>query len=233
MIFVYVLWWYDLAVCLVIAWGISFLIWHDYYSLEGIGNHPSYNIKMASENMKSVLLLDIIPLVVVASSCGTFTMSEIFFHAFNRNIQLITLVICALTWLHAIIFVFILIAIYFWSLYINKIPPMTQVFTLFLLLGPMGQGSFGVLLLTDNIKKYAGKYYPTDNITREQEILTIAVPWCFKILGMVSAMALLAMGYFFTVISVVSILSYYNKKEIENETGKVKRVYTFHKGFWG
>lgn len=50
---------------------------------------------------------------------------------------------------------------------------------------------------------------------------------------MVSAMALLAMGYFFTVISVVSILSYYNKKEIENETGKVKRVYTFHKGFWG
>ncbi|EJS41450.1 ssu1p [Saccharomyces arboricola H-6] len=233
MIFVYVLWWYDLAVCLVTAWGISFLIWHDYYSLDGVGDHPSYNIRMASENMKSVLLLDIIPLVVVASSCGTFTMSEIFARTFNRNIQLITLVICALTWLHAITFVCVLITIYVWSLYINKIPPMTQVFTLFLLLGPMGQGSFGVLLLTDNIRKYVKKYYPSDNITTEQEILFIMVPWCFKVLGMVSALALLAMGYFFTVISVVSIISYYNTKDIDNETGRVKRVYTFHKGFWG
>ncbi|CAI4053302.1 Ssu1p SKDI_16G1830 [Saccharomyces kudriavzevii IFO 1802] len=233
MILVYALWWYDLAVCLVIAWGISFLIWHDYYSLDGVGSYPSYNIRMASENMKSVLLLDIIPLVVVASSCGTFTMSDIFARAFNRNIQLITLVICALTWLHAIIFVSILITIYFWSLYINKIPPMSQVFTLFLLLGPMGQGSFGVLLLTDNIKKYVDKYYPTDNITREQEILTIMVPWCFKVLGIISAMAMLAMGYFFTVISIASIVSHYDTRETENETGKVKRVYTFHKGFWG
>ncbi|CAI4054412.1 hypothetical protein SUVZ_16G1960 [Saccharomyces uvarum] len=233
MIFVYVLWWYDLAVCLVTAWGISFLIWQDYYFVDGVGNHSSYSARMASDHMKSVLLLDIIPLVVVASSGGTFTMSRIFGTTFDRNIQLLTLVICALVWLHALIFVFILITIYFWNLYINKIPPMTQVFTLFLVLGPLGQGSFGILLLTDNIRKYVEKYYPRENITMEQEILTIMVPWCFKVLGMTMALALLAMGYFFTVISVVSILSYYNERVVDEETGKVKRVYTFHKGFWG
>lgn len=230
----YVLWWYDVAISLACAWGISFLIWQKYYFAEEKYEYQFYNYRMAREELKSTLLLLFIPLVVAASSSGSFTMSDLFSETFNRNIQLMTMVVTTLMWLHAIIFVFILIVIYFWSLYVNKIPPLRQIFTMFLLMGPMGQGSLGVLLLTDNIRLYVEKYYSGTGLNENYNILLLTIPWCFKILGLMSALALLAMGFFFTVLCFISIASYSGTR-VEVCVGdekKFKRIYDYHKGWF-
>lgn len=230
----YVFWWYDVAISLFCAWGISFLIWQKYYFLEDKDEYQSLNDRMATEELKSVLLMLFIPLVVAASSSSIFTMSDLFSDTFNRDIQLMTMVVTTLIWLNAIILVFIFIVIYFWSLYVNKIPPLRQVFTLFLLIGPMGQGSFGILLLTDNIRLYVDKYYSNTGQNMNYDILLLVIPWCFKILGLMAALALLAMGFFFSVLCFISIASYFGKK-VEVRVGdemKFKRIYNYHKGWF-
>lgn len=228
---VYVLWWYDIIISVFIAWGVTFIIWQNYYFHDGLGEWKHEFEKMAAEHLRSVLLLAIIPMIVGTACSSLFTMSDLFTLTFNRNIQLLTMVITALIWFHAIIFVFILLFLYFWSLYVFKIPSMSQVFTMFLVLGPMGQGSFGILLLTNNIKLYVDQYYHPTQDNMEYNILLITVPWCFKIFGMIIAMGLLAMGYFFTIISVVAIISYGNERDPTNN--KKRQIYRFHQGFWG
>ncbi|CCK67869.1 Ssu1p KNAG_0A01800 [Huiozyma naganishii CBS 8797] len=238
MIFVYALWWYDIAVSIVIAWGLSFVMWHKYYFPEGLGKGEKGHEKVAAEYLKSTLLLAVIPLVVAASSSSIWVMSGLFGRTFNRNIQLLTMVITVLIWLHAILFVAVLVFIYFWSLYLFKIPPMAQVFTLFLVLGPMGQGAFGILLVSDNVLLYTQQYYPVPGaasggtLSTAEDVLLLAVPWCFKVLGLIYALALLAVGYFFTIICIIAMLSYRKHKEI-NAAGKPRRIYNFHTGFWG
>lgn len=238
MIFIYLLWWYDLVVSLFTAWFISFLIWQDYYYYtENYSDKYPIDIdidrqNLATKNLKSTLLLNVIPLVVVTASGALFTMTGLFTKTFNRNIQLLTIVICLLVWLHAILFVGILVSIFFWNLYVNKLPKMQQVFTMFLVLGPFGQGAFGILLITNNIKLYVEKYYPLTTNLNESNLLIITIPWCFKIFGIICAFALLSMGYFFTIISFVSLVSYINTKE-QNNKGKHITILHFHKGFWG
>lgn len=232
---VYVLWWYDIIVSVLIAWGVTFIIWQNYYFQDGLGPYRFKSEKMAAEHMKSVLLLAIIPMVVATSSISIFIMSDLSTLALTRNIQLLSMIIATLIWLHAIIFVFILIGIYFWSLYIFKIPPMSQVFTMFLVLGPMGQGAYGILLLTNNVNKYTQTYYTsTISNNSNNNILLIAVPWCFKIMGLLISMALLSMGYFFTIITIVAIISYSRSKYPGVKgPGKTTRIYHYHQGFWG
>lgn len=225
---VYILWWYDIIVSMFIAWGITFLIWQNYYFQDDLGKWNFEFEKVAAEHLKSVLLLAVIPLVVGSSSISIFIMSDLATITLNRNIQLLTMVVVTLLWLHAVIFVFILIGIYFWSLYIFKIPPMSQVFTMFLVLGPMGQGAYGILLLTNNIHIYTQTYYPND----PSNVLLLTVPWSFKVLGLILSMSLLSVGYFFTFISIVAIISY-SRKHYSGIKGENTRIYHFHQGFWG
>lgn len=230
----YIFWWYDVLISLICAWGISFLIWQKHYYPDSNDSRISLNEKMARENLGTTLLLLVIPLVVAASSSSIFTMTELFSTTFNRNIQLMTMVVTSLMWLHAIIFVFILIFINFWNLYVNKIPAMLQVFTLFLFLGPMGQASYGILLITENVKLYTQKYYPITNFHTEPGVLSLVVPWCFKIFGLLAALALLSMGYFFTIFALLTISTYYNTR-VQITSGQkslTKRIYHFHKGWF-
>ncbi|CAB4255793.1 similar to Saccharomyces cerevisiae YPL092W SSU1 Plasma membrane sulfite pump involved in sulfite metabolism and required for efficient sulfite efflux [Maudiozyma barnettii] len=242
MIFIYLLWWYDITISMLTAWGISFLIWQDYYYTEDWANKYPVGTdrqKIATQNLKSTLLMNVIPLVVGTASGALFTMTNIFTITFNRNIQLLTMVICILLWLHAILFVGILVTLFFWNLYVNKLPKMQQVFTMFLVLGPLGQGAFGILLMTNNIKTYVDLYYPAITSIQapkgsETALLTLLIPWCFKIFGLITSLALLGMGYFFTIITFVAIFSYLPVKEESTTptTNKKITMLTFHKGFW-
>ncbi|QLG74942.1 hypothetical protein HG535_0H02690 [Zygotorulaspora mrakii] len=231
---IYVFWWYDVFVSLLCAWGISFLIFQKHYYPDFTCDEKGLRRKMVNENLNSTLILLVVPLVVAVSSGGVFTMTDLFSATFNRNIQLMTMVVTALMWLHAVIFVFILIVIYLWNLYVNKIPTMAKVFTMFLLLGPMGQASFGVMLICDNVKLYTEKYYQVSELTTDYGILAISVPWCFKIFGLLSALALLSMGYFFTVLGLMALSSYYNTKicTVQGNETKIQRIYHYHKGWF-
>ncbi|QLQ81543.1 hypothetical protein HG537_0F03040 [Torulaspora globosa] len=229
----YALWWYDVATSLIGAWGISFLLWQRFPKANNKESHLTVpNAHVSTEGLKSVLVLLVVPLVVASSSSSYFTMTDLFAEIYSRKTQLTILVITALIWLHAVIFVFIIITIFFWSLYVNKIPPMGQVFSLFLLLGPMGQASYGIVLLTEDVRLYVFKYYTAS--TTNQDILLLTVPWCIKIIGLLLALALLAMGYFFTTIGFAGVASYYRTTTEEEYNGqiRIKRIYHFHKGWF-
>lgn len=233
MMLAYVLWWYDVILCLCCTWGISFIIWRKFNSSIDGSDYRTPNEKMSKEGLKCALVLLIVPMFVAASCSGKFVMTDLFTSLFSRDIQLMVLVLTALIWLHAVIFVFIVITIIFWGFYINKIPPMRQVFTLFLLLGPMGQASFSILLLTEDVRTYIIKHYPRSTSMNDYDILLLTIPWCFKIIGLLLALALLAMGYFFTVIGFMAVASKYNETAEIKENGqvRVKRIYHFHKGW--
>lgn len=227
----YALWWYDQLISLLTAWGVSFLIWQKYdFDKNDISPHVTPNQKSAAETLKSVLLLGVIPLVVASSSLGGFTMSPIFIKYFGRHIQLLNIFVCALSLFHALIFVFFIITIYIWSLYVNKIPPMGQVFSMFLILGPLGQGSYSFLLIGENVEKYTHLYYRPGH-PYYNELLVEIIPWCFKIIFLLLVLALVSLGYFFTFLCFISILSYSKTKDATGP--KVKRIYTFHKGWLG
>lgn len=231
---VYVLWWFDVAVSLVCAWGLSFLIWQKFQSRAKADSYRTPNEQVSVEGLRSVLVLLVVPLVVAASSSASFTMTDLFSATFTRTTQLTVLVVTSLIWLHAVIFVFIIITIFFWSLYVNKIPPMGQVFSMFLILGPMGQASYGILLLTDDVRLYVTKYYSPSDSDPQYNILLLTIPWIMKIIGLLVALALLAMGYFFTIIGFAAVASYYGTTVEEELRGRVrhKRIYHFHKGWF-
>lgn len=237
---VYVLWWYDLALALLSAWGISFLVWQKHFK-GPLGKHRTHREKVMYEHLNSTLLLIVIPLVVNSSSSGLFTMTDLFTTTFNRNIQLLTLAITVMVWLQAQGFVAILFVINFWNFYVNKLPAMRQAFTIFLFLGPMGQGAYGINLLTEDIRLYVVRYYNGnhDNITDtysdlQRQILLLAVPWSFKIIGLLLGLLLLSFGYFFTVVGFTSLSSHWKSStELQIGSGiKRDRIWNFHRGWF-
>ena len=156
-------------------------------------------------------------------------MSELFKLNMNRNIQLLTLVVTALIWLHALLFVIWVIAIYIWNLYVNKIPPLQSITTVFLLIGPMGQGAYGILLLTDNVCKYIELFYPTTASNGDYHIIRLAVQWSFKVSGIILGLLLIANGIFFTILSLAAIASYANTIVASS---KDDRISTFRSNWW-
>lgn len=221
---VYILWWYDLTSSMFIAWGITFSIWKGHYITE-FHPHDSKATKMMRENLQTVLLLPVITLVVASSGSSIFASTDLFIQTFGRNIQLMTLTVTFIVWLHAIGFVAIILSIYAWNLYVNKLPQVNKVFSVFLCLGPMGQGAFGILLLTDDIFKYILKYYPIDsNSDPKDYVVTLSVAWFFRIFGLIASLTLLAAGFFFTLLCVFTILSFSREHK--------KAVFTYQKAWW-
>lgn len=248
MVFCYILWWYDTVISVATAWGISFLIWSDrsHYinasSVDGSASTsaPKHPMRQYIQELRSTLLLCVLPIIVATSCSANMMIVAMKDGHFNRNVQLLTIVITAFLWTHGIIFVLVIIGIFFWSLYVNKMPKLTQVFSMFLVVGPLGQGSFGILQLSESVLDYVKKYYPMGSLDDGSKILYYSVPWSFKIVGLFLAMMLLSTGYFFTVISLISIASYSTKEEIvtvvnpdNTSVTKTTRIHHFHKGFWG
>ncbi|SCU94807.1 LANO_0E08218g1_1 [Lachancea nothofagi CBS 11611] len=227
-ILVYVLWWVNAALSLSSAWGISFCLWlkHSRYW----ANEDADPVKKAMrQQLQSVLLLPVVPLVVLSSSSGIFTMSDLFLANTNRNVQLLTLGVTALIWFNALLLTVLILSTYTWNLYVNKIPPVRMIFTMFLVVGPMGQGSYGILLFTDNIKKYIEQYYPSVLADGEIHLISVAVQWSFKVCGIILGLLLISNGIFFTLLSFAAIISYANTLKTSNAGF---RISDFHKGWW-
>ncbi|CEP61884.1 Ssu1p LALA0_S04e02872g [Lachancea lanzarotensis] len=227
-IFVYVQWWITVMLSLGSAWGITFCIWlknSRYWDC----TDPMPHHRNMQHRLQSTLLLPIVTLVVVASSSGIFTMSKQFVEHTSRNVQLLTLGVTALIWFNALLLVVLVASTYIWNLYVNKIPPIGMIFSMFLVVGPMGQGSYGILLFTNNIKQYIELYYPLSVADGEAYLVSMVVKWSFKVCGIVLALLLIANGIFFTFVAFAAIVSYgYTLRN--SHTGP--KISTFHKGWW-
>ncbi|KAH3901142.1 uncharacterized protein SCDLUD_002624 [Saccharomycodes ludwigii] len=195
---IYVLWWAGLILSLIVAWGLTILHW-------------KFNNKNDTSFLKTpIYLLPVVSIVVICSCGAQITMSDLFIYQFNRNVQLLTLVIIAMCWLQAITMVFLVTAVYFWNLYVNGMPDMvSNTSTCFLCVGPMGQGSYGIQLLCSDVVRYIELHYLDTTTT------LIAISF-FKILGGILGLWLISCGLFFVIYSVSSIFLFINKTKIHN-----------------
>lgn len=206
---VYVLWWYVLILSFFVGWGITFCVWRF--------NSSEAHVRMG-QILQSSLLLPIISLVVSSGTSSLFGMSDVFVHHFSRNIQLLTMVITLLVWLNSITLVLLVFSIYFWNLYVNSLPPSGKIFTMFICIGPCGQGAFAIENLGENVKKYISLYHTYAD--QSKNLIAQSVAAQAKVMGIVGGFFLLSMGFFFTVIAIVSIITYSNNN-----------VYHFNKGW--
>ncbi|KAL6944871.1 hypothetical protein ACO0QE_002313 [Hanseniaspora vineae] len=206
---VYVLWWYILILSFFVGWGVTFCVWRF--------NSAEPHVRMG-QGLQSSLLLPIISLVVSSGTSSLFGMSGVFTHHFDRNIQLLTMVITLLVWLNSIALVFLVFSVYFWNLYVNRLPPSGKIFTMFICIGPCGQGAFAIENMGENVSKYISLHY--SYAEQSKNLIAQSVAAQAKVLGLVAGFLLLSMGFFFTMIAIVSIISYRNDK-----------VYQFNKGW--
>lgn len=234
----YVLWWYSVGVELFTAYVINFFIFKEYFSNEKNG-FPTLSVKEMSTSLQTPLLLPFAPLVVSCSCSASFTMLPLFTDIFGKRIQSLTLVFTGLLWCQGTLIILMLITIFFWNLYVNKLPPLPFASSLFVVLGPLGQAAFGVLMLSNDTILYSETYFPIPNTFTIQDdikryILILTIPWMFKIIGLILSLFLLGFGYFYTIFSIFSLCHYSNMKMLVPNSGeKYLRIYHFNKTWWG
>lgn len=105
------------------------------------------------ENIQATILLPIVTLTVSALA-GNLYAGDLP----SMKLAIITIVLSFILWCIAIALAFVIITVYYWRLFVFKIPCSKFVFTTFLPVGVLGQGSFGILLMGKNVLTLPLKY---------------------------------------------------------------------------
>lgn len=89
--------------------------------------------------MTAALLLPVVPVIVAAASGGI--VAEVLP---NNDHAVITLVVSYIIWGLGLVFSFFIMCIYFLRLQIHDLPPREAIVSVFLPIGPLGQGGFAI-----------------------------------------------------------------------------------------
>ncbi|EFX03431.1 flavodoxin and radical sam domain containing protein [Grosmannia clavigera kw1407] len=119
------LWWVDVAMSCVTSLTIPFIM---------VRLH-----KNQLSNMTAALLLPVVPVIVAAASGGI--VAEVLP---NDNHAVITLVVSYIIWGLGQAFSFLIMSIYFLRLQVHDLPPREAIVSVFLPIGPLGQGGFAI-----------------------------------------------------------------------------------------
>lgn len=202
---IYCLWWIAVILSLYTACVIF------YFAL--VAKNKSFP-QIPTQNLHATLLLPIVTLTVVASSGGIFTPELP-----TNNLKMSTMVICYILWSNAIALAFIIITIYFWKLFVHKIPNTAMVFTSFLPVGVLGQGAYGIQLLGVNMHKFIQDNYADISLAQlsymgsesmidaHQQDLAMIIGNIILYMCTMISLFLTSFGYFCTFIAVISCLS--------------------------
>lgn len=172
---IYCLWWVGIFMALFTGWFIFFNL--------------IKSSKLIIEEMNSTVLLPIVALTVISSQ------GQIIFNSLPENLKLSTIVISYLLWSNAMVVAFIITTIYFYRLLFFKLPPKGMIFTSFIPIGFLGQGSFGIQLFGSNLYDY---------LIEENEIQAEI----FKAVSLLSGLFLQSVGFFFTFFAISSIIAH-------------------------
>ncbi|OAL05427.1 C4-dicarboxylate transporter/malic acid transport protein [Phaeosphaeriaceae sp. SRC1lsM3a] len=155
------------------------------------------------ETMTAAWLLPIVSCIVAAASGGIVAQVLP-----DPNYALITIITSYVLWGMGIPLALVVLTIYFHRLAIHKLPPSEVIVSVFLPLGPMGQGGYGIMQLG----KVAAKVFPETNTLHPMagEILFV--------LGWVVAIVLWGFGLVWLFFAVASI---------------ARSKFPFNMGWWG
>jgi len=137
-ILAWTLWWIDAVLAISTCFYLPFVIMHKHEN--------------ELSNMTAVWLLPIVATIVAAATGGI--VAEVLP---NPQHQLWTVIISYVLWGTGFPLAMVTLVIYFHRLTIHKLPPREVVVSVFLPLGPIGQGSFAIMQLG----KVAKKVFPT------------------------------------------------------------------------
>ncbi|KEQ79491.1 sulfite efflux pump SSU1 [Aureobasidium pullulans EXF-150] len=121
------LWWIDAALAVTICCSVAFLM---------ISVHD-----VSPEKLTAACLLPAVSCIVAASTGGQVAQME----ALEAHEALWTLLTCYCCWAIGVFVGLMILCIYFYRLLLFKLPSQEVVVSVFLSLGPLGQGSFGIL----------------------------------------------------------------------------------------
>lgn len=245
-VFVYVLWWL-VAILSVYTALVTFFF-------SSMGKHRKRKNLLDTASLSLASLLPVVTLTVAAAVGGLITPDLPLVH-----LQVITMTVCFVMWSVAMVLASIITTVNFWRLFVHKIPHSGQVFTMFLPLGFLGQGSFAILLfgnngsrlLFSNHESVAASSYVSSlqTFAGENGVLLTGLPVILAaalqtICGFVALM-LVSFAYFYTFIAFFSLLSKMSPFAVKRNTlfvystcGKTRvcRLFdgllTFNKGFW-
>lgn len=243
---VWVLWWIAVAASVYTSF-ITFFVCL-------VSKHRKHANYMDASSINLTFLLPVVTLMVAAASGGIITPDLP-----HLNMQITTTVVSFIMWAIAVTQAFIVVAVNFWRLFVHKIPATGQVFTMFLPVGFLGQGSYAVLLFGRNCallildhsadvasSSYTSFLHSTAELAHvDVSGLPLVLATAMLTVASVLAMTLMAFGYFFTFLAFASTMSkmapFARKPNTSrlyyNENGNVvQRAFSglirFNKGFW-
>lgn len=220
------LWWIAVILSLYTAL-ITF-----YYSY--VAKLPNHDFDL--KDMHITLLMPIVTLTVVASSGNVFALALP-----TLKLKVLTLVVTFILWSNAIVIAFIITTLYFYKLFVHKIPDTKMVFSSFLPVGFLGQGSYAILLFGNNcyqlirevgVTSHYFKYLSPQEL-EAQQVTSLIIGNCVIITSVLVGLLLVAFGYFMTFLLVISALSKIAPFTSQPNPEITKHgLIKFHRGFW-
>lgn len=227
------LWWIAVALSLYTALVVFYL------SLIA-KNRQTHHLRIRAHEINATLLLPVVTLTVAALLGGMMTPDLP-----TSTLKLITMLVCYVMWLVAIALAFVIITVYFWKLFVHKIPCTATVFTSFLPVGVMGQGAYGVAVFGVNFHNFVADnsaYLGPQNLSylaafddAQRQTLALVIGHVVLFLCTLILLFLTSFGYFCTVIAVFSCLSKispFTANPNPQYTARSFRVIKFLRAFW-
>ncbi|EJF58632.1 hypothetical protein DICSQDRAFT_172828 [Dichomitus squalens LYAD-421 SS1] len=147
------LWWADVFVSLMCAFGIV----HIMFTRQ----------KHSLERITAVWLLPVVTLIVASSTGGVLAASLI---EYSITATLATLVFATALVTMGLTLAFMMLSLYFLRLALYGVPRHAEVASVFIPLGPLGQGAYSILLLGSGYNSVLPLHSGTSTILRQQDI---------------------------------------------------------------
>lgn len=189
-------WWIDVWLSIATCIGMPFIVMHRH--------------RPGLQNVTAALLLPIVP-VIVASASGGIVAEALP----NKDHAFTTIVTSYILWGIGQSCTVCVLALYFHRLTIHSIPPKEVIVSVFLPIGPLGQGGFGI----QQLGKVAANVLPETNAYGAIEKGAIRGAEVLYVLGVFLGMVMWGFGLVWVSFALISIMT-------------VQR-FPFNMGWWG
>jgi len=204
---IWVLWWISVVLALYTGCVVFYAAF--------IAKRGSSSNYMNPKDIHAAILMPNVALTVSAST-GNLMVVDLP----SLNLQIITMIVSYILWSSGIILTFIILSIYYWKLFVHKIPATNLVFTSFLPAGAVGQGAFCINLFGNNVNDLIVQHhstvlsshylhFPGEIDLSSVDTLGIAISIGQVVLLMTAMMclSLISFGFFSTYIAIISSVS--------------------------
>ncbi|KAI0769776.1 voltage-dependent anion channel [Trametes elegans] len=168
----------------------------------------------ALNRMTAIWLLPVVTLIVVSSSGGVIAapLSE-----FSPDHALLTLTVSFVLVSMGVGLAMMILTIYLFRLIIHGVPPNAEVLSVFIPLGPMGQGGYSVLLLGNGFRKVLPLSYGDSHVLHQANVTDIIAVLCLA-----SALVLWSLATMWMIYAILAVI------EVLQQTR-----FPFKQTFWG